>query len=668
MVDFGPSFEFEPRTPENTSPIAAFNITKGEDAPLLMVQYSHNGTDWFDTVSEVTDGVVYIRFSSDSGVTWGSAVEIKGDTGVAGADGADAHEPIFQYAQSPGAYGTSVITDGGFDDETKWTLSGQAGIFGGVLYLGSSGYQSSGYCGQTVSILAGQRIKISLDLDYGAINGVQCNVILTFTDDTSQTVIFTPSKGTLTTEITLAKQVKKAEIYIVQIDYDGIDITVDNFSIQEAVNWHIPWADGDDYMRVSLDNGSTWGSSIRITGQSGDNAPAVMYQFRSSNIDPWETTYAAGDTQCRISVDAGTTWTAAIQIKGADGAAGSNGTSYYTYIAYADSNTGSGFSLSDTTKAYVAIKVTSTAIPSPVVGDFVGLWHMWTGVGSYTFIHYAQDSGGTGMRTTPADGYDYISVYTKNTSTTPTLSELTGTWKRFVGYPKDYALLPVLKIQEDATLDPGASPTLGDRYIIKDETNLNAHFGTIDKEMDGTPMSLEWNDIVEYHSSGEFRISFNSSDSTTDKTVRVDLNPDSEAYHTYVYSISEVQWIDVGFGLDHDTIVGDEVGVNYKHLTELERRSITSRGTSLQFADNYHKHDYSKTMTVTDVDLVSKEKELVHGYGVTVGVVLYNENKQIVGADGSSGVKIREKDTNTIVFRWEGGGSLPGTWTVKIIK
>ena len=48
----------------------------------------------------------------------------------------------------------------------------------------------------------------------------------------------------------------------------------------------------------------------------------------------------------------------------------------------------------------------------------------------------------------------------------------------------------VLNKQVDATLDPGASPATGDRYIITDSTNLNANFGTI--------VNLGDNDIVEY--------------------------------------------------------------------------------------------------------------------------------------------------------------------------
>ncbi len=48
----------------------------------------------------------------------------------------------------------------------------------------------------------------------------------------------------------------------------------------------------------------------------------------------------------------------------------------------------------------------------------------------------------------------------------------------------------VLGVQQDANLDPGASPTAGDRYVITDSLSLHANFGTI--------TGLSDNDIVIY--------------------------------------------------------------------------------------------------------------------------------------------------------------------------
>jgi hypothetical protein len=68
----------------------------------------------------------------------------------------------------------------------------------------------------------------------------------------------------------------------------------------------------------------------------------------------------------------------------------------------------------------------------------------------------------------------------------------------------------ILNIQEDATLDPGASPQTGDRYILTDIDALHANFGTITKDMDGNLLTLADNDIVE-HNGDEFRISYDVS-------------------------------------------------------------------------------------------------------------------------------------------------------------
>lgn len=60
----------------------------------------------------------------------------------------------------------------------------------------------------------------------------------------------------------------------------------------------------------------------------------------------------------------------------------------------------------------------------------------------------------------------------------------------------------VLDIQVDNTLDPGATPATGDRYVITDAANLNANFGTI--------AGLEDDDIVQYDGT-QFVVAFDMS-------------------------------------------------------------------------------------------------------------------------------------------------------------
>lgn len=68
------------------------------------------------------------------------------------------------------------------------------------------------------------------------------------------------------------------------------------------------------------------------------------------------------------------------------------------------------------------------------------------------------------------------------------------------GVGKNYGA-DVHGVQSDNTLDPGAAPTTGDRYILTDTGNLNANFGTITGVADG--------DIVEWDGS-EFVIAFDA--------------------------------------------------------------------------------------------------------------------------------------------------------------
>jgi len=78
----------------------------------------------------------------------------------------------------------------------------------------------------------------------------------------------------------------------------------------------------------------------------------------------------------------------------------------------------------------------------------------------------------------------------------------------------------VKNIQTDATLNPGATPTTGDRYIITDKDNLHANFGTIS--------GVANNDIVQY-SGTAFVVAYTP-------TVGAAVFSDADTTHIYVYS------------------------------------------------------------------------------------------------------------------------------------
>lgn len=65
---------------------------------------------------------------------------------------------------------------------------------------------------------------------------------------------------------------------------------------------------------------------------------------------------------------------------GSDGAAGADGADAYVYIAYASDASGTDFTTTfDANLDYIAVLATTTAIVSPAVGDFAGLWKNYKG-------------------------------------------------------------------------------------------------------------------------------------------------------------------------------------------------------------------------------------------------------------------------------------------------
>ncbi len=117
---------------------------------------------------------------------------------------------------------------------------------------------------------------------------------------------------------------------------------------------------------------------------------------------------------------------------------GTAGTDAYVYIAYASDAIGTNFSNTfNPSLSYIAIKNTTVQIPSPVVGDFVGLWTKYLGTDgddAYVYIAYASDSIGTGFTLTFNAALDYIAI--KNTTVaipSPVVGDFTGLWKKYKG-------------------------------------------------------------------------------------------------------------------------------------------------------------------------------------------------------------------------------------------
>ena len=116
--------------------------------------------------------------------------------------------------------------------------------------------------------------------------------------------------------------------------------------------------------------GSTWhyGSTVPASELGAD----LDYYLRTTNGDVYRKVSGTWGIIANIQGPIGET--------GEDGADGAAGASAFTYIAYADDATGTGFTNTfDAAKDYVAILATDTELTPPVVGDFAGLWKNYKG-------------------------------------------------------------------------------------------------------------------------------------------------------------------------------------------------------------------------------------------------------------------------------------------------
>jgi hypothetical protein len=119
---------------------------------------------------------------------------------------------------------------------------------------------------------------------------------------------------------------------------------------------------------------------------------------------------------------------------------GTPGQSAYVYIAYASDDSGTDFTLTfDPELDWIAIKNTTTAIPSPQVSDFAGLWKNYGGGGgggdsAYVYIAYASDDSGTDFTLTFDSKLNYIAILSTDTEIpSPIVDDFAGLWKNYKG-------------------------------------------------------------------------------------------------------------------------------------------------------------------------------------------------------------------------------------------
>jgi hypothetical protein len=160
----------------------------------------------------------------------------------------------------------------------------------------------------------------------------------------------------------------------------------------------------------------------------------------------------------------------------------------------------------------VKSRVSSSGAPSALLTGEIAYNH----TDDIFYIGKGDDGGGNALTIQEIAGASFAKLASpalSGTPTAPTASAGTNTTQlattAFVKVAVDAAVAgldfqsDVLDIQTDATLDPGATPTTGDRYIITASASLHANFGTITGVGD--------NDIVEYTGSA-FEVAYDVSE------------------------------------------------------------------------------------------------------------------------------------------------------------
>ena len=130
-----------------------------------------------------------------------------------------------------------------------------------------------------------------------------------------------------------------------------------------------------DHVQWRYVGDSTWTDLIALSditgsnGTNGTNGEEVFLRVDSGYIQ-WK--YTTDISWANLI--------ALTSLKGDTGDPGTNGSNAFVYIAYASDSSGTGFTLTfNSSLDYIAVKATTTAIPSPIASDFTGLWKKYKG-------------------------------------------------------------------------------------------------------------------------------------------------------------------------------------------------------------------------------------------------------------------------------------------------
>ncbi len=134
-------------------------------------------------------------------------------------------------------------------------------------------------------------------------------------------------------------------------------------------------------------------------------------------------------------------------VQGVQGPKGNDGVTYYTWIKYADSSTGSNMSNDPTNKTYIGLAYNkTTATESNTASDYT--WSLIkgdkgdtgvqgpkgdNGVTTYTWIKYSDSSDGSNLYDTPKSSTQYIGIANNKTTATESTNKSDYIWSKFKG-------------------------------------------------------------------------------------------------------------------------------------------------------------------------------------------------------------------------------------------
>lgn len=165
---------------------------------------------------------------------------------------------------------------------------------------------------------------------------------------------------------------------------------------------------------------------------------------------------------------------------------------------------------------------------------------------------------------------------------------------------------PVIDVQVDATLNPGATPATGARFMLNDVLNLHANFGTI-----VSPVAVGDGDLVEYDGA-DFLVDFDASAESEGALVRSDngniyYDFDGAAWNKLGSVIDHLQLLNRGtighaqidLWLDQNVQAGESPDFDVANMTMAKLGSPTSN-TVQYMQDTFHSAGCIEGGTVSD--------------------------------------------------------------------